>query len=66
VTSGDSTEELKAQGIHFVVVSEDALTNRDKMTVSFLAAKWSGSLVAEKSITLVARRGPETWYLLSL
>ena len=66
VTPEDSTEEMKAQGIHFVVVSEDALAERYHTTVALLAAKWSGSLVAEKSITLMARRGPETWYLISL
>jgi len=66
VTPADSAEEVKARGIHFVVVSQDALAYRYHTTVAFLSAKWSGSLVAEKSLILLAHRGSETWYLLSL
>jgi hypothetical protein len=66
VTPEDSREELKARGIHFVVVSQDALADRYHTTVALLAARWPGSLVAEKSIVLKVRRGPETWYLFSL
>ena len=66
VTPEDSMEEVKARGIHFVVVSQDALDYRYHMAVASLLTKWSGSLVAEKSITLLVRVGPETWYLLSL
>ena len=66
VTPEDSMEEVKARGIHFVVVSQEALTYRYHTTVAVLVTKWSGSLVAEKSIILRAHRGPETWYLLSL
>jgi hypothetical protein len=66
VTPEDSMEEVKARGIHFVVVGQDALANRYHTTFALLTAKWSGSLVAEKSIILRAHRGPETWYLLRL
>jgi hypothetical protein len=67
VTPEDSLEEVKARGIHFVAVSQEALTYRyQHMPVAFLTAKWSGSLVAEKSIVLMAHVGPETWYLLTL
>jgi hypothetical protein len=62
----DSVEKMKAAGIHFVVAGEDALDYRYHTTVSDLAAKWSATVVAEKSIVLTAHRGPETWYLLSL
>lgn len=67
VTPEDSMEELKAQGIHFVIVGQDALDVRyHNLPLAFLLAKWSASLVAEKSILLKAHRGPETWYVLSL
>ena len=66
VTPEDSMEQVKARGVHFVVVGQDALTYRYHTTVALLTAKWSGSLVAEKSIILTAHRGPETWYLLRL
>jgi len=66
VTPEDSAEQVKAQGIHFVVVSEDALAYRYHTTVDLLTAKWSGSLVEKKDLILSAHRGLETWYLLSL
>jgi hypothetical protein len=59
-------EEVKARGIHFVVVDDEALTFRYHTTIAVLVAKWSGSLVAQKNIVLKAQRGPEPWYLLSL
>ena len=66
VTPKDSIEEVKARGIHFVAVSHDALAVDHHTALAFLIAKWSGSLVAEKSIILKAHRGPDTWYLLRL
>jgi hypothetical protein len=66
VTPKDSIEEVKARGIHFVAVSDDALAVDHHTALTFLIAKWSGSLVAEKSIILKAHRGPERWYLLRL
>jgi hypothetical protein len=66
VTPNDSIDGLKAQGIHFVVVSEDALTDHYHTTYALLAAKWTGTLVAQKDLILTAHRGPETWYLLKL
>jgi len=62
----DSLEEVKARGIHFVVVSQDALTRGYQMPITSLMAKWSASLVAEKNMILLVRVGPEMWYLLSL
>jgi len=66
VTPNDSMEQVKATGVRFVIVGQDALTVRYHMTVDSLEAQWSGSLVEEKKITLTAHRGPETWYLLHL
>ena len=66
VTPEDSMEEVKARGIHFVAVSQDALACRYHTTLASLEAKWSASLVAEKNIVLLAHVGPETWYLLRL
>ena len=66
VTPEDSLEEVKARGIHFVAVSQEALTIGYHMPITSLMAKWSATLVEEKSIVLLVRVGPETWYLLSL
>ena len=66
VTPDDSAEKVKAEGICFVVVGQDALDYRYQTTATALAAKWSASVVKEKNIVLTAHRGPETWYLLSL
>jgi hypothetical protein len=66
VTPGDSAEGLKARGIHFVVVGQDALTNHYHTTAALLAAKWSASAVAEESLVLKAHLGPETWYLFGI
>jgi len=66
VTPEDSIEQVKARGIHFAVVGQDALAIRYHTTVAFLVAKWSASLVVEKSIILTAHRGPETWYMLRI
>jgi hypothetical protein len=62
----DSAEKIKAQGIRFIVVSQDALTMHFHATVALLTAKWSASVAVKKSIVLKAHVGPETWYLLSL
>jgi hypothetical protein len=66
VTPEDSREELRARGIQFVVVSQKALTIRHHTTLPLLLAKWSGSLVEEKSLILMVHVGPEKWYLLRL
>jgi hypothetical protein len=66
VTPEDSREEVKARGIHFVAVSQEALANRYHTNLAFLLAKWSGSVVEEKTIILFVHVGPEKWYLLSL
>jgi hypothetical protein len=66
LTPQDSAQQVKASGIHFIFVSRDALANRYHTTVTLLAAKWSASLVTQKSLTLSAHKGPETWYFLSL
>jgi hypothetical protein len=66
VTPADSIGQIKARGLHFVIVGQDALTVRYQTTIASLAAKWSASIVEEKNITLLAHRGPETWYLLRL
>jgi hypothetical protein len=66
VTPDNSKEEVKAMGIHFLIVGQDALADRYHTTIDSLEAKWSASLVAKKDIILKAHRGPETWYLLSL
>lgn len=66
VTPKDSMEEVKARGLHFVAVNQDALVFRYHTTLAILEAKWSASLVVKKSIILMARVGPETWYLLRL
>jgi hypothetical protein len=66
VTPENSREEVKAQGIRFVVVSQKALADRYHMTLASLLAKWSGSLVETKSINLMSSQGSQTWYMLSL
>jgi hypothetical protein len=66
VTPADSRNELKAHRIHFVVISQDALTFRYHTDLALLLAKWSGSTVAEKRITLLVRTGPQTWYLVAM
>jgi hypothetical protein len=66
VTPEDSREDVKARGIRFVLVSQNALTYHYHTTISFLLAKWSGTVVAEKSIIEMANLGPETWYVISL
>jgi hypothetical protein len=66
VTPADSRNELKAHRIHFVVISQDALTFRYHTDLAVLLAKWSGSTVAEKRITLLVRAGPQTWYLVAM
>jgi len=66
VTPEDSGEELRARGIQFVVVSQKALAIRHHTTLPLLLAKWSGSLVEEKSLILMVHVGPEKWYLLRL
>ena len=62
----DSPEQLKARGIHFVVVCQDALTLHYHTTIALLCAKWSASLLAQKDIVMKAHKGPETWYVLQL
>jgi hypothetical protein len=66
VTPDDTATALQARGIHYVIVSEDALSSQYHATLETLTSKWSASLLAEKQITLVIHRGPETWYLIRL
>jgi hypothetical protein len=66
VTPVDSPVEMKAQGIRYVVISDNALSEEYHQTITSLATTWSATLVAKKSVVLKAHVGPETWYLLSL
>lgn len=66
VTPSYSREEVLAQGVRFVLVGQDALDARYHTTIGQLMAKWSCSLILQKNIDLMAHRGLETWYLLSL
>ena len=66
VTPKDSIEEMKSQGIQYVVISGDALTYNYHVTLASLMAKWPGTLVTQKSIVMKAHLGAEEWYLLRL
>jgi hypothetical protein len=66
VTPAYSREAMLAQGIHFVVVGQDALEFRYHTTPGQLMTNWSCSLVQRKDLNLLAHRGTEKWYLLSL
>jgi hypothetical protein len=65
VMPDETREEMNARGIHFVAVSDDALTF-DHRTIDELVRQWSATLVMKKSLVLTVQRGPETWYLLRL
>jgi hypothetical protein len=66
VTSDDSAQAIRAQGIHYLVVSDDALADRYHTTIGVLMTKWSASLVDQKEIILTIHSGAKTWYLLHL
>jgi hypothetical protein len=67
VTAGDSAAEIRAQGIHLLMVSEDALEWNAHTDINHLLAKWSAHLVAQKEIPLKAQQvGSDTWYVISL
>ena len=66
VTPNDSREKIQAQGIHYVLVSQDALVDAYHTTIASVADKWSAKIIQEKDIELMAHVGREPWYLLSL
>jgi len=66
VTPHDSLEQIKAQGVHFVLVSKGALIYHYHTTLGSVTTKWSATVVEEKQIELMAHVGPETWCLLRL
>jgi len=62
----DSIQQIKARGIHFVVVSQEALSHPYHTTLGSLLAKWSASLVEEENLTILVQNGPQKWYLIKL
>ena len=66
ITAKDSAPDLKARGIHFLVVSQYALTYDEHTDIQAVLSQWSAHLVAEKQLILKAHQGNETWYVLSL
>jgi hypothetical protein len=62
----DSAPEIKAQGVHWLVVSQDALVRRSHTDIGALLAKWSAHLVSEKHFAMTVHSGSETWYVVTL
>jgi hypothetical protein len=58
--------EVRRQNISYVVVSDVTLVLIYHTTISQLLSHWSGTLLAQKVITLKSHTGPETFYLLKL
>jgi hypothetical protein len=61
-----SREELERRGIYFIVIGQEALDDDYHTTIDALMRQWSAKLAARQDLTLLAQRGPETWYVLSL
>ena len=66
VGPGDTVENLKAEGIHVVVVSQETLDLEDHTDIASLLNKWSAHLLAQKKITLKVQRGGNTWYVVGI
>ena len=66
VASGESGTEMRARGIHWVVVSGDALTHQQHTDIATVLTRWSGNLVAEKHFAMTVHQGEEVWYVVSL
>jgi hypothetical protein len=66
VKPSDSVDSIRARGVHYVVVGQDALEVRYKTTLADILSNWSGTLVEQKEIILMAHEGAKTWYLIRL
>ena len=66
IAASESAGEIKARGLHWLVVSGDALDHLYHTDIATLLVKWSGHLVAEKHFAMTVHQGEETWYVVSL
>jgi hypothetical protein len=63
VMPADTLSDLQKEGIHTIVIGQDAL-GRFHTDINSLANRWSGHVVTQKAITLQVHEGKETWYVL--
>jgi hypothetical protein len=61
-----SADEVRATGVHFVVVDGFAMANPDPAKVAQIAQKWAAVQVQKAVITTKAQVGPHMWFLLRL
>jgi len=66
VTPNDSVDEVKAEGIRVLVVSQEALEYRYHTDIKSLLTKWSARLIGQKDIALFAKPSMAAWYVLDL
>ena len=64
LTPQDTADGLKAANIHYVFVSDDALTLLYHMKVEDLAKNWSMTVIARSNLIFKTHRGFNVWYLL--
>jgi hypothetical protein len=64
--STNTADEIKASGVRWVIVSDDALVMHAGTNLDAMLAKWSAHLVGTKHFAMTAHQGSETWYVVEL
>ncbi len=64
VTADESREQLLRDHVQIVVVGEDGLTNNFHSNIEELTERWSAQVVGKASMTHLASRGAEVWYVI--
>jgi len=66
VTPVNSRAEVEAKGIHYVLISQEALVYLYHTSISTVASQWAGTIAVERQIVVKAKTGPQTWYVLKM
>jgi len=64
LTPDQSQDDLKALGIHEIIVNQTFLEENDPITMDGLLAHWSADVVTKASLVVKIHRGSETWCLI--
>jgi hypothetical protein len=64
VTPATTADDLRAENVRYVLVSDAALANRYKDRVHDLETKWSMTVIAQSNLIFKTHEGFNVWYLL--